>query len=264
MRKYIFKIECVTNLHVGSGEANYNIIDNEVQKDVVLTDVPAIYSSGVKGALREHFSTVWNIENNITNKNKIKKIFGNDDGESTQGTYKFFGAKLIARPLRVSSGNKPYLLTTSNDILKDFSDFMDGLGLSNFFKFSELKLDKSKFGANVSGFELEGEKVVKYELNEINAIKKLIGNDFAIANSLRDYDLPVVARNVLENGKSKNLWYEEIVPHKSIFYSVVMIPDNEEIELKFKPDEPVQFGGNATIGQGYTKITQVYPAEVIK
>ena len=48
-----FKMECLTNLHVGSGENNYNIVDKEVEKDPVL-QVPTIHASGVKGALREH------------------------------------------------------------------------------------------------------------------------------------------------------------------------------------------------------------------
>jgi CRISPR-associated protein Cmr4 len=40
-------------------------------------------------------------------------------------------------------------------------------------------------------------------------------DDFTDACS--DYNLPVIARNNLENGESKNLWYEQIVPHQSRF-----------------------------------------------
>ena len=47
-----YKIECLTNLHVGSGEINYNIVDNEVEKDAI-TNLPVIHASGVKGALRD-------------------------------------------------------------------------------------------------------------------------------------------------------------------------------------------------------------------
>ena len=35
MKTVFYKIDCLTNLHVGSGEVNYNIIDNEVEKDAV-------------------------------------------------------------------------------------------------------------------------------------------------------------------------------------------------------------------------------------
>ena len=45
----------MTNMHVGNGDVNYNIIDNEVEKDPV-TGYPTINASGVKGALREFFN----------------------------------------------------------------------------------------------------------------------------------------------------------------------------------------------------------------
>ena len=67
-----------------------------------------------------------------------------------------------------------------------------------------------------------------------------------------DYDLPVMARNYLEKGISKNLWYEEFVPHGSVFYFSVICHDDVE-NLEFS--NVVQFGGNASIGCGFTKIT---------
>ena len=54
MNAIVYKITCVTNLHVGSGEANFDVIDNTVEKDPV-TELPTINSSGVKGALRQYF-----------------------------------------------------------------------------------------------------------------------------------------------------------------------------------------------------------------
>ncbi len=250
MRKYIFKMECITNMHVGSGDTNYNIIDNEVQKEVVLTDVPAIHSSGVKGALREHFERLWGKDSP-----EIDYVFGKSNGDTEPGCYTFFGAKLIARPLRVSAGNKPYLLATSADILEDFSSFLSGLGLKDFYSYDKINIE-GMFAGNVTDMELEGYSVIKSDSADNAA--KLIGGDYAVAASLKEFDLPVMARNVLDDdGKSQNLWYEEIVPHKSIFYFVILTPDEKnKLELD---GMTVQFGGNATIGQGYVKITQVYP-----
>ena len=54
MKAKIFVIECLTNLHVGNGDVNFNIIDNEVERDDV-TGLPTINSSGFKGALRAFF-----------------------------------------------------------------------------------------------------------------------------------------------------------------------------------------------------------------
>lgn len=81
MNTTLLKMECLTDLHVDSGESNYNIIDNEVQKD--LNGNPTVHSSGIKGAMREYFSE--HLDND-----SLKKIFGKpstkddaDGGEST-------------------------------------------------------------------------------------------------------------------------------------------------------------------------------------
>ena len=36
MAAIIVNLECMTNMHVGNGDVNYNIIDNEVEKDPVI------------------------------------------------------------------------------------------------------------------------------------------------------------------------------------------------------------------------------------
>ena len=41
MNAYIVQLQCITNMHVGNGDVNYNIIDNEVEKDPV-TNYPVI------------------------------------------------------------------------------------------------------------------------------------------------------------------------------------------------------------------------------
>ena len=54
MNSHFYAVKCLTNLHMGSGDTNFNIVDNEVQKDPV-TQMPIMHSSGIKGALRDHF-----------------------------------------------------------------------------------------------------------------------------------------------------------------------------------------------------------------
>jgi len=261
MKTHLFKLECLTDLHVGNGEANYSIIDNEVQKDTVLTDVPIIHASGIKGALKEHFERLW--EKEINKEEKIRKIFGgvkkekDKDGKekiiTVDGKYKFLSALCIARPLRVSCGDRPYVLATGSDILASFSDLLKGLGLSAFYSYQELQLGDG-FSSNVRGIKIEN---IESKFLELECLKKLIGQDFAIAKTLRDYDLPTRARNCLDG--DGNLWYEEIVPHKSIFYFAVITLD-DSCELKFEKNSPVQFGGNASIGNGYTTVTEVFSA----
>lgn len=54
MASYLVTLKCLTNMHVGNGDVNYNIVDNEVEVDPV-TGYPTINASGVKGALRNYF-----------------------------------------------------------------------------------------------------------------------------------------------------------------------------------------------------------------
>lgn len=245
MKTHLFKLTCLTDMHVGDGEANYSIIDNTVQKDTVLENVPIIHASGVKGALKEHFEHLWPEKDG-----RIEMIFGDKDNA---GSYKFFTALCVARPLRVTKGNYPYILATDKDILKSFSDFLSGLGLSNFYKYEESKNDKF-FVSNVSGIWIEGDEA---EDKNNKTLERVIGSRFAIGKTLSNFPLPVRARNTLdENGLSKNLWYEELIPHKSIFYFAVISP-TDECDLKFSPDNPVQFGANASIGNGYCTIERM-------
>jgi CRISPR-associated protein Cmr4 len=110
-----YLITCLTNLHVGSGDANYGVIDNLVQRDVV-TGLPTIHSSSLKGALREFFKNQWS-ETDI----KLKYIFGPDNtrdasaGENI-GHYKFFAADILTLPIR--SNKKPFYRATSKEIIE--------------------------------------------------------------------------------------------------------------------------------------------------
>ena len=82
MAAIIVNLECMTNMHVGNGDVNYNIIDNEVEKDPV-TGYPTINASGVKGALREFF----NGDSEL--RQYVSTLFGADKaGDTTPGQLK--------------------------------------------------------------------------------------------------------------------------------------------------------------------------------
>ena len=53
MKAELMKISCLTNLHVGSGDIKFEIIDGQVEKDRITNNL-VIFASGVKGALREY------------------------------------------------------------------------------------------------------------------------------------------------------------------------------------------------------------------
>ncbi len=269
MKVYLYKMECLTNMHVGSGDVNYNIIDNEVERDPV-TGLPTINSSGVKGALRNYVKLIAEkTEDKDTAKNIRKDIedcFGSDhyDGEngnttkqdkSKPGNCKFLNANLLLRPMRVSKGNRPYVLVTTKEILEQFNKHLENFSIKETpnIDLSENNLkNKKEIAEKVEGYNvdfLQGEN------------SSFIDSQIAVMEH-KDYksvDLPVIARNHLENGISQNLWYEEIVPHKSVFYFTILSTDGN-ID-KYIDGEMIQFGGNASIGYGLTKITKIGESE---
>lgn len=243
----IFKIRCITNLHVGSGESNFNIIDNEVEKDAV-TGYPTVHASGIKGALRDNDAI-------LTDKTKEYYIFGKpekSDEAGSGGNYKFFDAKLLSRPLRVSGDPMlAYIPVTTVTAINEFIETSALFGC-NVGKTDKLDVNfgESNFISNVDNIKIEGEAASKYSGTDEAFLKSILGEKFAICKSFDDYPLPIVARNKLdENGISKNLWYEEFVPHTSTFWMIVLCPDsNFYLDIESKP---IQLGANSSTGKGF-------------
>ena len=255
MSLFVYKMECLTNLHVGSGDFNYGVVDNEVERDC-LSGNPVIHASGVKGALRDMAES---------QKKDVKYIFGDvgDNKESKKGAYKFFDAQLLSRPLRVNGSESiSYISVTTPEIINNFIDTLNAFGVTKTFNKGVAKTlnkievdcsDTKKFYSNIKNIYIESDEAA-YKTAEIPADVKetldaILGGNYALVKSFDDYKLPVIARNKL--GENKNLWYEEFVPHHSVFYMMIMCED-AVVDLDFS--KPVQFGGNSSIGYGYTKI----------
>lgn len=261
MNVHVYKYTCLTNLHVGSGDVNYNIIDNEVERDPV-TGMPIIHASGVKGALREHFTR------NGLAPETVETIFGappKNKEAIKAGTYKFLDARFLSRPMRVgNSATKASVNVVSISALNDYLQLLSAFGCNHYGITQIDAIGDDTFGdaqflTNCSGsINVEGEKTAPLPAAaaaQILKLKDIVGDDFAVAKSIDKYPLPVMSRNCLENGESKNLWYEEVVPHGSVFYQLTITPD-EAMELSLEA-EPIQFGGNATIGCGFIRIEKL-------
>lgn len=241
MSSIIVKLECITNLHVGNGEVNYNIIDNEVEKDPV-TGFPTINASGLKGALREFFSKNkgkdWNQE-------AVDRLFGkgaNEDGKP--GSLKIMQADMLARPARASAGDKAYYLLTTDTMLEVYNEKVE-LFINETKKLTESKPEEKDKKAEAEGITLN--RKIAFDGKDLYLVSE---------RDMNSIDLPVMARNKLENGKSVNLWYEEVVPHGSIFtFAVISDQDSLEKLKKGIDGKVVQFGGNASIGYGFCKVT---------
>lgn len=334
MKVQFYKMECLTNLHVGSGDVNYNVIDNEVQKDP-MTGNPVIHSSGIKGAYRDVYK----------NETICKTVFGSkatEENPMSSGIYRFTDAYLLSRPMRVYGADISNIQVTTVEILNQYISRINFFTGSNLAAFDNICFDEEKefytnFWDNNPNIKIEGENTgslsTKWSTEEILRAEQLLGSPFAIARTFDNYDLPVIARNkigeaeksetikfevvsangnqefnedqkaavemlaevfnfdnkfdaVLINGckflnipkiewekfdvvltdrsKAKkpitqNLWYEELVPHGSVFYFSVIRHDdkNESKDEPIKLEGIFQFGGHASLGYGYTNVSKI-------
>lgn len=228
MKATLYTIECISNLHVGSGQDNDGVIDGLIQRDVV-TDLPCINASSLKGALREHCEK-WNkAHNEDAEKVNVVKLFGKKVGGEENceaGEYRFLDASILSIPR--PSVNAPFVQVTCDEVVTELQDkaSLFGVGLGDNERETVLRL------ANV------------LETNTCSCedFKKYSNND----------ELPVIARNCLENGVSKNLWYEQVLPRKSRL-AFFILHDDGEINSAFDSaitSVPVQIGANASVGYG--------------
>lgn len=219
MNTYVFKITAKTNLHVGNESGgDFTIIDKAIQRDP-LTGLPCINSSSLKGAINEFCSNAIKMSADIR-----KRLFGSDKidkkGDSQKGEAIFFDAKLLFLPQQDEQTLFHYV--TSDNVIAMLNE--------------RVKLFNPSFNyikpTNYNG------KVVNTENEKLSAL-------------CSDDNLPIIARNVLDNGESKNLWYEQVLPAETVLYTIIQENGNE---LKNALNgKIIQIGANATIGYGYCK-----------
>lgn len=254
-------IECITNLHAGSGDANFGVVDKLVQRDPV-TNYPTIHPSSLKGALREHFEGLWG-EDSI----KVNAIFGKEaknGRESETGDANFFGADLIALPVR--SNFKQFALTVSPELMGIANRKCMMLTGKNLFNIPS-QTDKL-----FSTFKPAYDVYLEDELFAIEKHAPLLvcqgitsfDERYAVAENVKFNDfalnLPVIARNQLDNGISKNLWYEEVVPHQTLLVTYVAATAEYLNDLEnglLAVGKTIQVGGNASIGYGVCKFHKI-------
>lgn len=273
MKPELYIIECKSNLHVGSGDSNYGVIDKLVQRDTT-DEMPCIFSSSLKGAFREYFEEVVEKDKGEGKKELSDLIFGGGDNKKSnklsKGSHVFQQAFMLSIPLR--SNRKPYFNAVAPFMVEQLIELADLYG----YKFpaalgEELGHFSEKFKPNNNKpivFEdkkdLEIEDFSVFEQSEVllPELQKIIGKDMIIISNndmkrlTNDYHLPVIARNRLENGKSQNLWYEQVVPRQSVFTAFIVNggdPANDQFKTNVE-GETVQIGGDSSVGYGYCHV----------
>jgi len=256
----VFLIIAKTHLHAGSGDSNFGVIDKLVQRDPS-TGLPCIYASSLKGAFREYFDQVVD-----PSEEKGNTIFGKD---GKKGKIIFHQANLLSLPAR--SNQYPFFNVTAPMAIQQLLDDAKLLGSSLSQKDKLEKLAKESKNGKIVIFGVEPApaslKIEEFEDDNISVseedfseLSSLIGDRIAIVsdeyflNLTSDYSLPVIARNNLENGQSKNLWYEQVIPRESRFYfgltDLPGVTGKEVFYNEFLSEKVVQIGANATIGYG--------------
>ncbi len=246
----VFRLRALTNMHPGAGDSFYGAVDKLVQRDPA-TNRPVIHSHSLKGALREYFETGPDPVQEAVN-----RIFGTPvDGkpeDAKPGAYRFLSADLLAFPVPNEAVDSP----------ETFHRCADPAALKQFLDKMQL-IDPQHWG---------GPNTVDTLRKALEAGGLSLTDDPAKFRAAME-ELPVVARNCLDNGKSENLWYEELIPRESLFLFAVQTgptksngTDTTELDQKLFTErldgQVVQIGANATVGYGFCQLTLLQPTQL--
>ena len=218
MNTHVFFITAKTNIHVGNESGGeFTIIDKAIQRDP-LTGLPCINSSSLKGAINEFCTRAKKMDSD-----ELIRLFGSDKTDKGKGSQKgeaiFFDAKLLFLPQQDEMTLFHY--ATSDHVVNLMNE--------------RIKLFKSSYNYSIPSL-FNGKKVK---------------NEAKLSSLCDDDNLPIIARNSLENGESINLWYEQVLPAETVFYTIIR--EEGEILKEALDGKIVQIGANATIGYGYCK-----------
>lgn len=268
---------CETPLHAGSGQA-VGVVDLPVQREKT-TNWPTIQASGLKGAFRNAHEDA---EGPHTN-----DIFGSDKSGDQAGAVSIGDARLLLFPVRSSSA--PFVWVTCPAILRKLK--RDGKIVRKEYAWAIPEIQNDKFlGLNGDNKGVIFEDLMlsnagKIEPGILESIKELVPvDDFYNTSELEKYlclvsdasfamivetGTEVQARIVLKETTktSENLWYQELIPSNTIFYTVISMADarrekDEEKKsgallmesLQDTLKEYVQIGGDETLGRGWTRL----------
>lgn len=265
MNTKVYKLKALTNIHVGSSDLSYGIVDKLIQRDPV-SRFPVIHASSMKGSLKEYCENMKIHDRDI--KTYIEQIFGSD---TSPGENKFFSSHLLSIPVR--SNKRPFFRATCPAIIIHLMESINAFGLDKRLNqsFNELLtsvntlhnlsyMDFVLFQSKIHNMVIEDwskqDNVSEFTFDPI--LIQWLGDqkDFVLLNDSVFMDicenLPIVARNNLS--EKRNLWYEELVPRQSEFWFFHIYPNIDVIEDIINQQTPVQIGANASVGDGYCVI----------
>lgn len=158
-------------------------------------------------------------------------VFGSDKNDkkgskSTKGKAIFYDAKLLFLPMQTNDANL-FKYVTSSKVIELFNDRIKSLG---------------------ANFQLEKDETALKSACQL--CRNVEINDEEFIKLCSDDNLPIIARNKLDDGASANLWYEQVLPAETILYAIIQEPKEDTLK-QYISDQLIQIGANATIGYGY-------------
>ncbi|MGQ9901465.1 MAG: type III-B CRISPR module RAMP protein Cmr4 [Fimbriimonadales bacterium] len=261
-------LHALTPLHVGTGQA-VGTVDLPIAREKA-TGFPLVPASAFKGVLRDEYRA-------HNDEEKEKRTFGDTD---QAGEWVFTDLRLLCLPVRSFFGvfayvTCPLILSRLQqhaqvfDIagFEDIQVAVDGTQAaltqnSELHKNGKVYLEDLDLSAVPSPQVDRAAQAIAQKLLSPNE-QSLFTERFAVVsndvfNFLSETATEVVARVRLQDDTKTvvqgGLWYEEAVPAEAIFYGFVGTTNSktslDELDLK----EPLQIGGDATIGRGLCKV----------
>lgn len=279
MVKKLLTIRALTSLHPGSG-TGIGVIDMPIQRERH-TGYPTIPGSSIKGVLRQ----VSRVNNGISK----ETIFGPENREGEKVKYassaSFSDARIFAFPVRSLKGVFAWVtcpevirrlknegwINCNIQSVQDQQIICSGdiaISQNNENKVILEEYDFTKINGAIDNTIIEFGKKFFSDENDKNAFAQrfaiISDNDFA--HFVR-YATEVNARIALvpntKNARDGALFYEEFLPSETLFYSTVIFENSrkdgdnttaEEIAKALQIPNPVQFGGDETIGKGFCEV----------
>ncbi len=289
MEKAIVTFYSVTAMHAGSG-STIGAIDLPIQREVH-TNFPVVPGSSLKGALRQAATDKWG------KNGKLMTVFGPETGNAQDhaGSILVGEAKLLALPVR--SIQSVFFWVTCPMILQrlvrdlkqiDNNVQMPALEVDGNTALLPEALDSEQ--SRIVLEELDFEVKVKGDLKSfiqkhiVPLISDEVGSHFksklekhlvVVSDENMAYlslnGTQVASRIVLDDvtKTSNNLWQEETLPSETIMWSLLIARTPRGNALKEAKDvmdaigdvlgngEPIQIGGNETVGNGWC-FTKIY------
>ncbi len=266
-------IYCETPLHAGSGQA-IAAVDLPIQRERT-TGWPTIQASGLKGSFRDAYDK--------SGGSDIDAIFGTEHSGDQAGAISVGDARILLFPVRSSIA--PFLWVTCPAILKKLERDRKIIGKNYEWSTPDVEDDKYLGQSNSQGIIFEdlllskSGGVIKEILDTLKSL--LPADDFYNSSRLEDYlciisdksfsmlvetATEVHARIQLTDKKtSYNLWYQELVPSNTVFYTIISMMDERKSNEKKKADELmkslkdilceyIQIGGDETLGRGWSRL----------